>query len=65
MPVKPYMLHPHIETAPRKEIEKLQLQRLRETVKKAYENVPFYHKRLKEAGIKPVDIRSLEDIRGD
>jgi len=63
MPVKPYMLHPHIETAPRKEIEKLQLQRLRETVKKAYENVPFYHKRLKEAGIKPEDIRSLEDIR--
>jgi len=63
MPVKPYMLHPHIEAAPRKEIEKLQLQRLRETVKRAYENVPFYHKKLKEAGIKPEDIRSLEDVR--
>ena len=28
-----------------------------------YERVPFYRKRLDEAGIKPQDIRSLKDLR--
>ena len=59
---KPRILHP-IERAPREEIEKLQLERLRWTVKRAYENVPFYHRRLREKGIRPEDIRSLEDAR--
>ena len=58
---KPRILH-HIERASREEIEKLQLQRLRETVKRAYEQVPFYNKKLKEAGIRPEDIKTLEDI---
>lgn len=59
---KPRILR-SIEKASREEIEKLQLQRLRETVKRAYEKVPFYHRRLKEAGITPDSIRSLEDVR--
>lgn len=45
-----------------KEKEKLQLKLLKETVKKAYENVPFYKKRFDEVGIKVEDIQSLEDI---
>ena len=38
------------------EKEKIQLKRLQETVKIAYENVEFYKKRLDEAGIKPEDV---------
>ena len=63
MPTKPYILEPRVETAPREEIEKIQLERLRLTVKRAYERVPLYRKRMKEAGVSPSDIRSLEDVR--
>jgi len=45
------------------EKETLQLKRLQKTVKKAYENVPFYKKRFDEVGIKPQDIKTLEDIK--
>jgi len=45
-----------------KEKEELQLRRLQETVKKAYENVPFYKKRFDKVGIKPEDIETLQDI---
>jgi phenylacetate-CoA ligase len=51
------------ETMPREELQKLQLQRLREVVKYAYERVPFYRKRFEAAGIKPEDIKSLEDLK--
>jgi phenylacetate-CoA ligase len=42
--------------------EKLQLKRLQEVVKRAYENVPYYKKRFDEAGIRPEDIKTLKDI---
>jgi phenylacetate-CoA ligase len=42
--------------------EKLQLERLQVIVKRAYENVPYYKKRLDEAGVKPEDIQTLRDI---
>ena len=51
-----------IECAKRGEIEELQLGNLKTAVKKAYENVPFYRKKLDEAGLKPEDIKSLKDI---
>jgi phenylacetate-CoA ligase len=44
------------------EKKELQLKRLQETVEKAYENVPFYRNKFNEAGIKPEDIQSLDDI---
>lgn len=44
------------------EKEELQLKRLQEVVKRAYENVPYYHKRLDELGVTPDDIQTLEDI---
>lgn len=44
------------------EKEKLQLKLLKDTIKKAYENVPFYKKRFDEVGIKPRNIKSLKDI---
>jgi phenylacetate-CoA ligase len=51
-----------IECAGRKEIEEVQLRNLKSAVRRAYENVPFYRKRLEEAGLKPEDIKSLKDI---
>jgi phenylacetate-CoA ligase len=42
--------------------EKLQLERLQNVVKRAYENVPYYRKRFDEAGVKPEDIKTLKDI---
>jgi len=52
-----------LETLPIEKLRELQLARLKEVVKYAYERVPFYKRRFDEAGIKPEDIRSLEDIR--
>lgn len=43
--------------------KRIQLKRLQDTVKRAYENVPYYHKRFEELGIEPEDIESLEDIK--
>jgi phenylacetate-CoA ligase len=42
--------------------ENLQLRRLKEAVKNAYENVPYYRKRLDGMNIKPDDIKTLKDI---
>lgn len=47
----------------RGQIKQIQLERLQQTVKRAYDNVPFYHKRLEDAGVTPEDIKTLEDIR--
>ncbi|WML54559.1 AMP-binding protein [Neobacillus sp. PS3-12] len=56
------MYNPEIETASRSEMEALQLNRLQQTVKRVYENVPFYKDKFDELGITPEDIKSLEDI---
>ncbi len=50
------------EVISKKELEELQLKRLKWVVRHAYDNVPFYHKKLKEAGITPDDITRREDI---
>ena len=55
-------LHPELETMSRPEIEKLQMERLKTTLQRCM-NSPFYRKRFEENGIKPEDIRSLEDLR--
>jgi len=52
-----------IETMPRKEIEALQLERLRHIVDYCYNNVPFYHKRLNEAGVTADKIKQLSDVQ--
>ncbi len=50
------------ETLPRLELEKLQTQRLKETVARVYGVVPFYQQKFKEIGIVPEDIKSIKDI---
>ncbi len=52
-----------IETAPRAEIEAIQLAKLKALVKYCYDNVPFYTKRLDKAGVTPEKIKALSDIQ--
>ena len=50
------------ETLPREQIEKIQLERLQETVNRVYEKVPAYRKKMDELGVKPSDIKELKDL---
>ncbi len=50
------------ETLPRAEIEKIQLERLQETVKRVYEKVPAYRAKMEAAGVAPEDIQTLADL---
>lgn len=52
-----------IETISRKALEELQLKRLKQTVRQAYKNIPFYKEYFSKLNIKPNDIASLKDIR--
>ena len=52
-----------METLPREDLEKLQLTRLKALVERVYHNVPFYRKKLDEAGMHPSDVKSLKDLR--
>lgn len=51
------------ECMSRDEMTKVQTERLINTVKRVYYNVPFYRKKMQEAGIEPGDINSLEDLK--
>lgn len=52
-----------MECADRETMRALQLKKLQETVKHAYDNVPHYQKAMEGAGVKPEDIKSLADIQ--
>ena len=52
------------ETMPRAEIAKLQLRRLKASLKNAYDNVPFQRARMKALGFEPGDLKRLEDLAG-
>ncbi len=52
-----------IETMPKTELKAHQLQKLREQVKHCYENSGFYRKKFDAVGLKPGDIRSLDDLQ--
>ncbi|MCF0177508.1 MAG: phenylacetate--CoA ligase [Bacteroidales bacterium] len=54
--------NPEVEILSRKEIEALQLYRLKETIEHCM-NSPFYKERFAQAGISADDIKSLEDLR--
>jgi phenylacetate-CoA ligase len=51
-----------IEVASRDEIQALQLERLRRSIRHAYDNVELYRRRFDEAGVHPDDCRSLDDL---
>ncbi|HEY5309930.1 MAG TPA: phenylacetate--CoA ligase, partial [Casimicrobiaceae bacterium] len=58
---RPDELEP-IERASRDELRALQLERLRWSVRHAYDNVPHYRKAFAAKGVQPGDLRSLEDL---
>ncbi|MEI3503665.1 MAG: hypothetical protein V8Q42_08495 [Anaerovoracaceae bacterium] len=51
-----------MECADRSTMRVLQLKKLKATVKHVYDNVEHYRKKMDEAGVKPEDIQSLDDI---
>jgi len=64
MPVKrpvPGDLEP-IETASRDEISALQLERMKWSLRHAYENVPHYKKAFDEKGVHPDNLKTLADL---
>ncbi len=50
------------ETMPREELKKLQSQRLVNQVKRCYERVECFRNRMDEKGLKPEDIKGVEDL---
>lgn len=53
---------PDIETASRDQMTALQNKRLVDTVKRVYENVEYYRRKMQEIGVEPGDIRGVEDL---
>jgi phenylacetate-CoA ligase len=51
-----------IEKASTDELRALQLQRMRWSLRHAYENVPHYRRRFDEHGVHPDDLKSLADL---
>ena len=58
-----YYWNKDIECMDVEALRNIQGKRLHETVKRAYENVPFYRQKLDKAGVKPDDITSIDDIK--
>ena len=50
------------ERLTREQLRSLQLERLQATLRHAYDKVELYRKKFDEAGVKPEDCRSLEDL---
>ncbi|KAB2951193.1 phenylacetate--CoA ligase [Heliorestis acidaminivorans] len=51
------------ECMEREALKRLQLQRLKETLHRVYDKVPYYRQRFDKAGVHPEDLKSLEDIK--
>ena len=52
-----------IETMPRGQIRALQEEKLKKQVKHVYEHVPYYRDLMDKKGVKPEDIKTLDDIQ--
>ena len=53
---------PEIETASREQIRAWQDERLIRQVKHVWDNVPYYRKKMEEAGVTPDDIKGVSDL---
>ena len=51
-----------LETMPVEKIKELQSEKLIKQVKNVYENVEYYHTLMDEKGVKPEDIKSVDDL---
>ncbi|MBQ9980204.1 MAG: phenylacetate--CoA ligase [Oscillospiraceae bacterium] len=54
---------PKMECISRDELFEIQSKRLAETVRRVYDNVPLYRKRMDEKGVRPEDIKTRDDLR--
>lgn len=52
-----------IECATRDEMRNVQSERLRDTVRRIYHNVPYYRKKMQESGLTAADIQGIDDIQ--
>lgn len=52
-----------VETMDREEMRKIQLGRLQNVMRRVYERVPFYRERMDAIGMKPENVKCLEDIQ--
>ncbi len=57
-----FMLDPAAERMPRAELAALQLDRLKQTLGRAYAKVPAFHSKFDAAGVKPEHLKSLDDL---
>lgn len=57
------LYNPQMECMNRDELRELQSKRLLDTVKLEYKNVPLYRARMDAKGVKPEDIRTVDDLR--
>jgi phenylacetate-CoA ligase len=48
---------------PPSSMEELQAKKLRSILRYAYFNVPFYHRKFDKAGVKPDDIKTVDDLK--
>jgi phenylacetate-CoA ligase len=55
--------NPEYECMDRAALHQLQLRRLQMTTAWAYERVPYYRTAMEERGVRPRDIRALDDVR--
>jgi phenylacetate-CoA ligase len=62
-PRRRFFFEREAETLSRDALAKLQLKRLRETLRNAYDKVPLHRERMRALEIRPQDIRTLEDVR--
>ncbi|MGD9611608.1 MAG: phenylacetate--CoA ligase family protein [Kiritimatiellia bacterium] len=54
--------NPACECMSRKDLEALQLERLKKVVQTAWDKVPYYRAKMEAAGVKPGDVQSLADL---
>jgi len=61
MPMLDYW-NSRIERAPMEELREIQARKLRQLVDTVYKSSHFYRKRFKEAGVRPEDVKTLDDV---
>lgn len=54
---------PEIETMPTEKLRELQSEKLIKQVKHVYEHVPYYRNLMDKKGVKPEDIRGIDDLK--
>ena len=52
-----------LDYLPVEKLREIQAERFLATVRRAYDNVPFYRKRMDDMGVSPDDFKSLDDVR--